>query len=96
MLVLRASALKWSLVHGVKMIGRRVTFQKLVSGGQWVEDDGTFLAWGIRAATEEGSYSRALSSYSCALIEDDFGYVHSVEIDRFKFASGKTSQAPLP
>lgn len=71
----------------MELIGRKVIFQVERPGEPDKTDDrdGVFLAWGLRGATDEGAYSRPNSSYSCAIIEDSFGYVHSVELERVQF-----------
>lgn len=70
------------------LVGRRVKFEVERPSGEGIVSlllDGAFLAFGIAAATDEGQYSKAVSSYSCALIEDAFGFVHSIPLDKFKF-----------
>lgn len=70
------------------LTGRAVTFEietPTKDGSNVETKDGYFLAFGIKAATDEGSYSRPTSSYSCALVEDDFGFVHAVDISKVQF-----------
>lgn len=81
-----------------ELVGRTVFFEieePRAGGVQSTLKQGLFLCFGVAAATDEGSYSKQTGSFSCALIEDDEGYVHSLPLDKFRFTVERDSSQGL-